>query len=323
MDLSNVYKIILFLIFIIITSLIIYLITQGFKEDDYLYNTDPVWVQPGKKGAKTDCLKNRTQCNPSDPNSCSQTCNNSEELSCINLDLFNSKNNEKGKKINGGGYVCLPQIKNNCDLDKGGIYAWTGYSEVDTADWSCVCLYPDRFNGADCSQRTPNFCTGGTLDLSKISKNKIPNDSICNCPSGTTMVINEDTNLPFCADNKLLGNLTKSPSWKLVYYNPHANDSSQSADYSLWVNNIMKELFYSNYNIINKDILTKVFTGIETILATNKKNKLNLDIAKQICGLNSQIDSSLCQNGTPVNFPTEQDVQTVIATFYDNTELTS
>ena len=85
----------------------------------------------------------------------------------------------------------------------------------------------------------------------------------------------------------------------------------------------MKELFYSNYNIINKDILTKVFTGIETILATNKKNKLNLDIAKQICGLNSQIDSSLCQNGTPVNFPTEQDVQTVIATFYDNTELTS
>ena len=321
MNLSNYYKILLFLLFIIITSLIIYLINQSSKEDDYLYNTDSVWIQPGKKGTKTDCLKNRTQCNPSDPNSCSQTCNNSEELSCINLDLFNSKNNEKGKKINGGGYVCLPQIKNNCDLDKGGIYAWTGYSEVDTADWSCVCLYPDRFSGPECSQQTPNFCTGGTIDTSKLSKNKIPDDSICNCPSGTTKVINEDSNLPFCADNKLLGNLVKSPSWKLIYYNPKSDP--QNADFSLWANNIIDELFYSNYITIDKDTLSKVYAGIETLLSTKKINNLNLDIAKQICSLSNQIDPSLCLNGEPVNFPNQQDILTTISTFYDNTELMS
>jgi hypothetical protein len=196
MKIIDIIKILLLIIFIGLT-IFTYLYYQKSVKDLNLYNNEPVNVNPATISEKKNCVSVRTECNPADPESCNNSCNENA-LTCVKLQDYTPAG---GEKINGGGYVCLPESPNiNCDANKGGVLAWTGYSFVGKQGWSCLCMYPDRFTGEDCSQVAPAFCAGGSVDTNNL-KGQYPDNSVCKCPEGKRKLINSYNNLPFCADD--------------------------------------------------------------------------------------------------------------------------
>ena len=94
------------------------------NRNNSLKNTTPIAVNPVTSATKQNCQAIRTPCDPQNPNSCSASCDE-QELRCVNLDAITPS--AAGKEVNGGGYVCLPEIPSiACNVDNGGVYVWTG-----------------------------------------------------------------------------------------------------------------------------------------------------------------------------------------------------
>jgi hypothetical protein len=106
---------------------------------------------------------------------------------------------------------CVPKKPDlNCDITKGGILTWTGWSNPNNMGWSCVCRYPAFYNGNDCGQKNPNVCSGGTFTWNDP---KVPPTNVsCQCKSGDTLV-RDYRGVPYCVDQNL-------QPWYTSYFTP-------------------------------------------------------------------------------------------------------
>ena len=250
MKIIDIIKILLLLVFIGF-AIFTYSYYQKSVKDLNVYNNEPINVNPATISEKKNCVSVRTECNPADPESCNNACNETA-LTCVRLQDYTPAG---GEKINGGGFVCLPENPNlNCDSNRGGVLAWTGYSFVGKQGWSCLCMYPDRFTGEDCSETAPAFCAGGTVNTNNL-KGQYPDNSVCQCPEGKRKLINSYNNLPFCADSSgqisLTGNYKLPPSWYNIYFNTDYQkaDSQKKAmeeSSKIWAKSIADQLFWDN-----------------------------------------------------------------------------
>lgn len=279
-------------------------------------DTTKTVVNPSVSSKKISCSTVRTPCDPNNANSCSQVCNDPEEMMCVNLDQLQPSD----KNVNGGGYVCLPKSPDTtkCDQNKGGAYVWTGYGFTDQQDWSCLCTRPEYFNGPTCDNQNPSFCSGGTLDMTKPMGN-----DMCICPPGTKKMFREYGNLPFCAstdpqkgggDQGLYGNIESYPSWVNVYYDIGFDPSKPVQDRTTWAQAIANELYKQNPT-------STQITNIQTILNKYPKvYQLNQDIVNNICGLSDVGQTELCRNNIPQGFNPNYEA-VVSYTYYDNAYL--
>jgi hypothetical protein len=325
MEITDLIKIVILFILIALIIFTYIYYTQSIKKSN-LFNNEDINVNPATISEKKKCVSNRTECNPADPESCNNSCTETE-LTCVKLQDYTPTG---GNKINGGGYVCLPEIPNiNCNKNRGGVLAWTGYSVVDKQGWSCLCMYPDRFNGDDCSQVAPAFCTGGTVDTNNL-KGAYPDNSVCKCPEGKTLLINSYNNLPFCADNKFVGNIKLPPSWYNIYFN--TDYKNQNKGPNAWATDIANEIFWNNplgtgtseqfVKDVN-DILTNGNNGFIPInkLYLGDDQKVSADlICSKACFYNTKPDSKMCDcnnnKATPGSYPSKLEANEIIYTYY-------
>jgi len=218
---SIILAIILLIGVIVSISLIVLL-----NRNNALKNTDPISVNPVEANQKVNCAEIRTPCDPQDPNSCAHSCNETE-LKCLNLNAITPS--PAGKAINGGGYVCLPEIPQlTCNLQNGGVYVWTGWGFTEEQGWDCYCMYPEFFGGSGCENPNPDLCSGGTIDYSQLQNGtSSPTSEICKCPSGTMMLLRGSSNTPYCesidpskggGEFGLAGTLHPSPDWRNVIF---------------------------------------------------------------------------------------------------------
>lgn len=337
MKIIDIIKILLLIIFIGL-AIFTYSYYQKSVKDLNIYNNEPINVNPATISEKKNCSSVRTECNPADPESCNNSCNENS-LTCVRLQDYTPAG---GEKINGGGYVCLPESPNtNCDYNKGGVLAWTGYSFVGKQGWSCLCMYPDRFTGENCSETAPAFCSGGTVNTNNLN-GRYPDNSVCECPEGKIKLINKYNNLPFCADNsgqiKLAGNYKLPPSW----FNVYLNTDYEKQTTEIWSKDIVDELFWDNPLGTGTNLLATGATGpyvqcvseFNEILTKGKdgfipKDKLYLGdstkISNELCykactGYNVKPTSRLCDCNqkitAPGSYPNPLEANRVTYTYY-------
>lgn len=294
----------IFVIILLISLIILFFIIRSLLSYNSI-STDKTIVNPMKDAFKVDCVHTRTPCDPNDLNSCSRSCNNPEEMQCINLDLFQpiiKDSTGKTKDVNGGGYVCLPKQPDNehCDFSNGGALVWTGYGFTDSEDWGCLCTIPEIYTGPQCKNINPEFCSGGSVSINSNNYNLI--DS-CTCPPNTKKLIRNFSKSPLCVSTDpnqgqglsgLAGN--EESTWASILFNPNINDNKIT-----WSNEI------SNYLKIPQPT-------VSTILV-NSTNALSQANADDLCSKVTQ-NTSTCNNGKAINFNPE-----VIYTYYDNTSL--
>lgn len=256
------------IIFEFLLLIIIYFLLPSTKE------TSKTVINPSNTSSKVKCSQIKQSCQTD--NDCSNTCTE-EQLSCISTDNY--------------GKVCLPSVPDSsCNKEKGGIPIWSGYGMTDTSRWSCICQYPEYYNGPNCDLPNPYYCTDGQIDPTKSLQ-----DESCICPEGTKKMFRASTNVPFCAQidqNKgggeygLLGNIYSSPDWR--------NISIQSVN---WEQKIYDELYDKpdTNNLITKQIYDIIYDK------TNKKyvgSVLTQDLAKKICSISPKPDH-LCDQPFP------------------------
>lgn len=329
MDFKDLFKILLLLIFIFLTVYALIFLKNVSKSS--LYNTTPILVNPSSGQSTRDCKNIRTPCDPKDPNSCNNSCTE-DELTCVNLDSINPQG---GGKYNGGGNVCLPQPTNvDCDTDKGGVLVWTGYASVDDQQWSCLCMYPDRFNGDGCKNVATGFCSGGTINTSNL-KGQYPDNSLCICPSGTRKMINSFNALPFCAPSFLAGNQYEPPTWSNIYFTPDPTDSKGQA----WSQKITDEIYYPNSldtdsnNESNKnfgEILQNTNKGdsdspidLET-LTKGAADNICSTACKGLFGVTPNEKMCDCTNNSSINYKDQvASLNKVFYTYYSGAEISN
>jgi hypothetical protein len=238
---------------------------------------------------KVDCTLIRTPCDKTNPTSCNTSCNNSEEMKCIDLD-------------DGSGSVCLPDnVDVSCNTENGGMKTWTGYGFTESQGWACLCTHPEYFSGSSCNNRTPSFCTNGTLDLTK----KWTND-MCVCPSNSVKMYREYGNTPFCVEKppanapiNYIGNYVEYPNWQNIYYNP--NPTSDKSD---WAKKIVYEMTGQRLQK-NDPIVMSIINILDGI-------NLNADMASKISKLFPQ------PNLVPQTFNPSSYIPEVTFSYYDN-----
>lgn len=297
----------------IVTSIFLIIILN---RNNALKNTDPVSINPVSANQKVNCVEIRTPCDPQDSNSCAHSCNETE-LKCLNLDAITPS--PSGKAINGGGYVCLPEIPEiTCNLQNGGVYVWTGWGFTDSQQWDCFCQYPEFFGGSGCQTPNPDLCSGGTIDYSQLEKGaNSPTSEICQCPSGTMKLLRGNSNTPYCesTDPKkgggefgLAGTLHASPDWRNILFR-RVISSQFGVDLestSSWADRIARQLTSSyksgdpgTQNLVNN--LTDMLDGFQKtcpdcttwgaecmnhcagFAGQMKLARLDQDMANQIC----------------------------------------
>lgn len=220
-----------------------------------LKNTDPIAVNPVEINQKNNCVETRTPCNPQDPNSCAHSCNETE-LKCLNLDAITPS--PSGKAINGGGYVCLPEIPEmTCNLQNGGVYVWTGWGFTQNQQWDCYCQFSEFFGGPGCENPNPDLCSGGTIDYSQLKNGTAsPTSEICKCPDKTILLLRGNSNTPYCESTDstkgggefgLAGTIHPSPDWRNVIFR-RVKSSQFGVDLettSAWADRIARQLVSS------------------------------------------------------------------------------
>jgi hypothetical protein len=245
-----------FIIFEFILLVLIFFILPSTKE------TSKIVINTSKKTAKVNCSQTKQSCQQDQD--CLNTCSDSEQLTCVSTDNY--------------GKVCLPRVPDGtCNKDKGGIPIWTGYGMTESQRWSCICQYPEYYNGPNCDIPNPYYCTGGTIDPSKSLQ-----DESCSCPENTKKMFRASSNLPFCASiiesegggkYGLAGNIQKSPNWK--------NISISTKDNNSWSKKIYDEL----YDKPDQTNITQEISGI-----IKDKQTLTTDLATKLCGLQPKPD---------------------------------
>ena len=246
--------------------------------------TSKIVINTSKKSAKVNCSQTKQSCQQDED--CLNTCSDSEKLSCASTDNY--------------GKVCLPIVPDGtCNKEKGGIPIWTGYGMTESQRWSCICEYPEYYNGRNCETPNPYYCTDGIIDKSKPLQ-----DESCICPEKTTKMFRASTNVPFCASTDeskgggeygLFGNIQKSPNWQ--------NISIKSGN---WSQKIYDELYDKS------DQTNTVVNTISGIIDGNQK--LTTDLAKKLCDIQPKPDH-LCD----VPFP---DIKNeMIYTYYNKSYL--
>lgn len=335
MNFKDFIKILFLLLFIGLTIYSLILLRNVQKSS--LYNTTPIIVNITEGKSQKNCKNIRTPCDPKDPNACNNSCTE-DELTCVSLDSINPQG---GSKFNGGGNVCLPQPVNiDCNSDKGGVLVWTGYAEVNDQTWSCLCMYPDRFNGPGCNNVSPGFCTGGTVNTSNLS-GKYPDDSLCTCPSGTRKMVNSYNNLPFCAPSFLSGNQFEPPNWSNIYFNPSFKTSATNPPdiTQSWSQNITNEIYYpNNLDLDSNTDSNKSFTQILSNINPGDQESpldlqtLTLSASDEICSsackkpfvLTPNEKMCDCKNNSSTNYSDQiKSLNTVFYTYYTGAEITN
>jgi hypothetical protein len=308
---SSTIGVIFIMIIIIFLIFLIFIIIRKNRDNSSLYNVDSIQINPVSESVKQDCKSVRTTCNILDPNSCSKSCNE-QQLSCIDMNAIGGSDTNN---INGGGTVCLPQpISLSCDITKGGIYVWQGFGFADTQAWNCYCSAPDVYNGKGCAFPNPDFCSGGTIDTSKLSNKKLPNADICTCPPNTVKMFRQENQVPFCASRDpnngggsygLAGNIFSTPDWRNITFRPTLG----AIDLSLeeWARQIVAQLTFGDQNI-------KFINDVTRILNNNQPSDqhlyvLNKNMADNISSVGclnvTNICNSManCESLTSINFP--------------------
>jgi hypothetical protein len=257
------------IIFELLLLITIYFLLPSIKE------TSKTITNPSNTSSKVKCSQTKQSCQTD--NDCSNTCTE-EQLSCVSTDNY--------------GKVCLPSVPDSsCNKEKGGIPIWSGYGMTDDSRWSCICQYPEYYNGPNCESANPYYCTDGQIDPTKPLQ-----DESCICPEGTTKMFRASTNVPFCAQKDgqkgggeygLLGNIYNSPDWR--------NISIQSVN---WEQKIYDEM----YKNLDKDNITGQIYDIIYDKPNNKYKSLVLtpDLATKICAIIPKPDN-LCDIPFPPN----------------------
>lgn len=281
------------------------------RKNDPLYDTSSIQINRVGNDVQRSCSDTKTYCDPNDPHSC-DICNDAVEMTCIDLSSISAPGSGK---LNGEQAMCLPaNIQTPCDVTKGGIYLWTGFGMTDNADWDCFCSAPQIFNGSGCMVQNPDFCSGGEIDTSQLSKSKTPDNSLCKCPPFTVLMYRAENNVPYCASTDpakgggmfgMAGNLSQTPSWRNVCFRATQGNTVVSLD--AWAQQIAREM-----TLNDSDKITKVKPLLEEVLTKYSSSGslfvLNKTIADELCGSATNVSPcrSMCNisaNPSSVDFP--------------------
>ncbi len=123
------------------------------------------------------------------------------------LGAENSSDNIKPNKY------CVPaKAKMDCDISKGGIPVFTGWSGADHMEFDCLCAYPLWASSRTCDtdgtctgycQLNPGICENGVFDWDLTKDPKEPVAGMCTCAEGDILVI-DNTGLPRCVPNEIV-----------------------------------------------------------------------------------------------------------------------
>lgn len=154
------------------------------------------------------CTTSKVECNTDFD--CSERCieaNAGEEMVCRAFPRFT---NSQKKNYGDSGKYCIPaKAKVECNISKGGIPVYTGWSNPERAEFDCLCSYPlyassqvydsqGRALSPPC-QLNPGVCEGGTFEWDLTRKIEEPHAGLCKCPEGKTLVIDEEKGgIPRC-----------------------------------------------------------------------------------------------------------------------------
>lgn len=143
------------------------------------------YVEPGAGGdTKPLCLATPVPC---ETNEDCQACGDNVETQCVEL----ARHTPEQEKVYGkSGKFCLPaKPEQKCNEKLGGLYVWTGWSEINRQEFDCLCSYPEIAGGPGCSQLNPNVCQGGTYTYDAVKDKRGPKPSDCKCGSGHNLMV--------------------------------------------------------------------------------------------------------------------------------------
>lgn len=322
------WSVVIVIIILLVTIGIFIWITKLEKKNSLL-DTQKVLVNPVNNPFKTkDCRSVRTACNPKDPNSCNNSCDE-QELKCVILDNINPSG-ATASTINGGGAVCLPDYpKIECDVNHGGVYVWTGYGFTDNQTWDCYCSYPEFFGGPACKNANADICSGGTINEAKMAS-RAPNSELCICPEGTVTMLRGQTNTPYCGsqdptkgggDFGLVGDVFSSPDWHNVFFRTNTSQAQSIIPITTsdWAKLITCEVTASQYSLPNgtsclspsfkgdanmASQITSVFDKYQqvhcaTCINGAAKPCSNYCLRQQLITLNNELADQICSIACP------------------------
>lgn len=82
-------------------------------------------------------------------------------------------------------YQCKLETPSNddCNANHGGVWVLNNLDALGKADWQCVCLYPEIFNGPSCNDKNQFVCRDGELSVNFVERVKLDSeDCICTYP---------------------------------------------------------------------------------------------------------------------------------------------
>lgn len=277
-NIKDVFKIILLVCTLFLFGYLFYL----FKKSSSPPKPGDI-LTPDKSGNnnRVDCMTKRTTCDPNNHSSCSDSCNNPDEMKCVKITDISKNINSQNSE-----YVCLPKGPDtSCNTDHGGVNVWSGYGFTDQKEWSCLCTLPQLYGGPNCETLNPSYCANGNLKIIKKTDSECKREDgyqifggmclKCDCGNDTNkkLMMRSETNTPICVSQNpkdgggymgLYGNYVSPPDWKNVYYKYKIGESEDD-----WANLIKKE-FNSSVSV----------DEIKTIL--NSYTQLNQNIVDQL-----------------------------------------
>jgi hypothetical protein len=95
---------------------------------------------------------------------------------------------------------CLPsKPEKPCNEKLGGVWTWTGWGREGnhtSAEWECMCTYPEIAGNIGCTRLNPNVCRGGVFSFDASGgRGPSPNDCVC---GPNTFKIITPSNVPQC-----------------------------------------------------------------------------------------------------------------------------
>jgi len=150
---------------------------------------------------------------------CNQICIESREgleMTCQTVNRYTAD------QINNYGNtqkICAPaNAITNCNEKYGGVLTWTGFPEINSMQWNCLCSYPNLASTPGCNLNA-DVCKGGnfTWDVTDPN-NSNPSTATCNCPAGYQLITDVVEHVPRCIPNEIGAGFTAN-STKNMYTN--------------------------------------------------------------------------------------------------------